>query len=87
MPLSLSDQQLEIVKAAAGLLPPAGRDSFLRSVAGRLADVCPPSDAAVHEACAFVLETRGVGGRGVVPVYSRRCGQGRRAAGEKGRTI
>ncbi len=52
--------------AAATLLPSDGRDSFLRSVANVLADRRAPTDAEVRAAIAFVLETRGIGGRGVL---------------------
>jgi hypothetical protein len=39
MPLSLSDIQLERLLQAAELLPVHARDSFLRSVANRVADL------------------------------------------------
>jgi hypothetical protein len=56
----LSDQQLKTVQTAAAPLPPAARDSFLRSIAGRLVDIATPSDADIAAAVNFVLSTRGI---------------------------
>jgi hypothetical protein len=58
--LSLSDKQMEVVQQAAAMLPTNNRDPFLRSVAGRLADVATPTDYDVATAVTFVLNTRGV---------------------------
>jgi hypothetical protein len=41
-------------------LPPGARDSFLRSIAGRLVDIAAPSDADIAAAVNFVLSTRGI---------------------------
>jgi hypothetical protein len=69
MPLALTDDQMTLITVAAGLLAPQQRGTFLRSVAGRLdamgaGDV--PTDSEIRAACFFVLETRGVGGRGLL---------------------
>jgi hypothetical protein len=58
--LSLSDRSLRVVIKAAEMLPVSQRDSFLRSVAGRLADLHQPSLADVQAAIVFVLNTRGI---------------------------
>jgi hypothetical protein len=58
--LALSDQQFKTVQTAAALLPPAARDSFLGSIAGRLVDIATPSDADIAAAVNFVLSTRGI---------------------------
>jgi hypothetical protein len=58
--LSLSDRQMEQLKTAAALLPIHARDSFLRSVAGRLVDIATPSDHDVAVAVSFVLNCRGI---------------------------
>jgi hypothetical protein len=60
MPLALSDQQLQQVTQAAGLLSPPQRDGFLRSVAGRLAGITRPTSAQLTDALCFVLSERGV---------------------------
>jgi hypothetical protein len=59
-PLSLSDPQLKAVQTAAALLPPGARDSFPRSIAGRLVDIATPSDDDIAAAVNFVLSTRGI---------------------------
>jgi hypothetical protein len=60
-PLALSDSQLRLVMESAALIPVSQRDSFLRSIAGRLCDLpYQPSKADVEEAIRFVLATRGV---------------------------
>jgi hypothetical protein len=59
-PLSLSDWQLLQVRTAAALLPVHARDSFMRSIAGRLADIATPNDDDVAAAVNFVLSTRGI---------------------------
>jgi hypothetical protein len=56
--LALSDQQLKTVQTAAALLPPAARDTFMRSIAGRLVNIATPSDADIAAAASFVLSTR-----------------------------
>jgi hypothetical protein len=61
-PLSLSDEQLDRVMAAAAMLPVSSRDAFLRSVAGRVAGVPNVGIAEVETAIAFVLNSYGVGG-------------------------
>jgi hypothetical protein len=58
--LSLSNHQLRQVQQAAAMLPLNARDSFLRSVAGRLSEIATPSDAQVDHAVRFVLSCRGV---------------------------
>jgi hypothetical protein len=58
--LALSDHQLKQVQQAAALLPPAQRDHFERSVAGRLSAIAFPTDYDVSDAVNFVLGTRGV---------------------------
>ncbi len=57
--LSITDAQLKQLTAAADLLPPDQRSDFLRSVAGRLADV-PITDHEVMKAIGFVLSLYGV---------------------------
>jgi hypothetical protein len=47
-PLSLSDRQLLQVRTTAALLPVHARDSFMRSIAGRLADIATPNDDDVY---------------------------------------
>jgi hypothetical protein len=59
-PLSLSDQQMQRVTAAAALLAPSARDNFLRSIANRLCELASPTDADVAAAVNFVLSTRGI---------------------------
>jgi hypothetical protein len=56
----LSLWALEQVMTAASMLQPGLRDRFLRSVAGRLADVRDPDDHAVRTAIEFVLGCYGV---------------------------
>jgi hypothetical protein len=58
--MSLSDSQLQQVRTASALLPVNARDSFLRSVAGRLADIATPNDDDVAASVNFVLSTRGI---------------------------
>jgi hypothetical protein len=60
MPLSLSDRSLRVVLESAALIPQSQRDSFLRSIAGRLADVPKPTLGDVQQAICFVLATRGI---------------------------
>jgi hypothetical protein len=55
MPLSLSDSQLERLLQAAELLPVNARDSFLRSVANRVADLPQVGTAEIEAAIAVVL--------------------------------
>jgi hypothetical protein len=59
MPLSLTDRQLNQVMRAAQLVPLADRDSFLRSIAGRVNGE-PATDAVIEEAIYFVLCLRGI---------------------------
>ena len=56
--LSLTDQQLNLVKLATTMVPQPDRDNFVRSVAGRLS-AYPPTDAALIAALSFVLQARG----------------------------
>jgi hypothetical protein len=58
--LSLSNHQLQQMQQAAAMLPVNGRDSFLRSVAGRLLAIDTPTDSDVARALSFVLGLRGV---------------------------
>jgi hypothetical protein len=62
MPLSFSDEQLELVTRAAALVSPHDRDHFLRSIANRLGDTANPTDGDIRDAIDFVLNCRGVGG-------------------------
>jgi hypothetical protein len=65
MPLALTDAQLAAVTDAAALLPPTGRDNFLRSVAAVLGANRRPTDGEVRRALLTVLSSRGVAvGRG-----------------------
>jgi hypothetical protein len=57
----ITDQQLDLIKRAARLLPPGETNAFFRSVASRLAGV-DPGDDAVRAAVNFILNNRGVGG-------------------------
>jgi hypothetical protein len=57
--LSLTDQQLDLVKQAATMVPVPDRDNFLRSVAAQLTQRRPPTDTDLAAAIAFVLEGRG----------------------------
>ncbi len=54
------DTQAAQIIAAAQLLPQDSRDTFIRSVTGRLADINKPSNLDVTDAIEFVLNTRGV---------------------------
>jgi hypothetical protein len=74
MPLALSDQQLQQVTQAAGLLSPPARDGFLRSVAGRLAGITRPTNAQLTDALSFVLSARGiaVGRRAFMPELTKK---------------
>jgi hypothetical protein len=58
--LSFSDGQLRLVIKAAEMIPVSQRDSFLRSIAGRLADLHQPTLGDVQAAIVFVLNTRGI---------------------------
>jgi hypothetical protein len=58
--MALTGYQMLLVKQAAALLPTHARDSFLQSVAGRLADLDHITDADMANAVTFVLSTRGV---------------------------
>ena len=58
--VSVRIEALEQVMTAASMLQPGLRDRFLRSVAGRLADVRNPDDHAVRTAIEFVLGCYGV---------------------------
>lgn len=53
-PLSLSDQQLRMIRAAAAALPVSARDEFLQSVARHLAG--EPSDTAITQAINITLD-------------------------------
>jgi hypothetical protein len=53
--IGLSDQQLALVHAAAGTLPIATRDGFLRGVARRLGEI--PTDDAVRAAIDIELQS------------------------------
>jgi hypothetical protein len=53
LPLSFTDDQLELVLTAAASLPRERRDGFLRAVAARLS--AHPSDGEVREAIASAL--------------------------------
>jgi hypothetical protein len=69
--LSLTDSQMNQLQAAAAMLPPGeARQSFIRSVAGRLCErpVIQPTDYAVSRAIQFCLGCRGLAtGREVFP--------------------
>jgi hypothetical protein len=58
--LSLSDQQLQMIMAAAELLPRGNRDSFMRSIASRLSDVDHRSDNELASAVSFILSSHDV---------------------------
>jgi hypothetical protein len=58
--ISLSDYQMQQIRAAAALLPVATRDAFLRSIANRLVEANPITDADLGNAIEFVLSCRGV---------------------------
>jgi hypothetical protein len=60
--MTLTHEQLHEVNMAAAMLPTAQRESFVRSIAGRLRDLptASPCDADVHAAIRFVLSLRGV---------------------------
>lgn len=65
MPLvSFTDDQIAKLKTIAALLPAgAARESFLRSVGNRLADLPhPPNDADIQAALDFDLSCRSVAG-------------------------
>jgi hypothetical protein len=53
-PLSLSDRQLRMIRAAAAALPVSARDEFLQSVARYLAG--EPSNTAITQAINVVLD-------------------------------
>jgi hypothetical protein len=58
--MALTDRQFETVRQAATMLPVHARDSFLRSVAGRLSAIAFPTDYDVSNAVNFVLNCRGI---------------------------
>jgi hypothetical protein len=58
--LSLSDHQLKTLQQAAAMLPVNDRDTFLRSVGGRLSDIATPTDRDIAHAVSFVLSCRGI---------------------------
>jgi hypothetical protein len=58
--MTLTDQQLKTVRQASGLLRPAQRPDFERSVAGRLSAIDFPTDYDVSNAVNFVLGCRGI---------------------------
>jgi hypothetical protein len=59
--ISFNDRQLALVMQAAAMLPVGQRDSFLRSIAGRLGDLpYAPSNADIEKAVVFVLGNYGV---------------------------
>jgi hypothetical protein len=58
--IALTGRQMQQVQQASVLLPVSARDSFLRSVAGRLSEIDTPSDSEVDHAVRFVLSCRGV---------------------------
>lgn len=58
--ISLTDEQLDRVMAAAALLPVTSRDAFLKSVAGRVAGVPHVSMSEIERAIAFVLNNYGI---------------------------
>jgi hypothetical protein len=65
---SLSDEQLDRVMAAAAMLPASRRDSFIRSVAGRVAGLPCVGMAEIETAIRFVLNSYGVApGNNAVP--------------------
>jgi hypothetical protein len=59
-PISFSNRQMALVMRGAEMLPVSQRDTYLRSVAGRLSDLPRPSLADVQAAIVFVLNTRGI---------------------------
>jgi hypothetical protein len=74
--LSLTDKQLDQVTRAAGMLPTADRDAFLRSVAAQLTQR-PPNDSDLAAAISLVLGGRGVSVGSAMfmhePQRSRQC--------------
>jgi hypothetical protein len=54
--ISFSDQQLDMLKRAAALLPPHRRGDFLRQVARRLADAAQSDPLVVHAAMLNALD-------------------------------
>jgi hypothetical protein len=58
--MALTDRQLQTVQQAAAMLPVNARDTFLRSVAGRLSAIETPTDHDVAHAVNFVLGCHGV---------------------------
>lgn len=67
-PLSLSDEQLELVTGAAALLPTHDRDRFLRSIANRIGDLAQPTNDDIRGAIDFVLGCRiGGGNKAFIP--------------------
>jgi hypothetical protein len=57
--LSLTDQQLDLVKQAATMVPVPDRDNFLRSEAAQLVRH-PPTDTDLAAALSFVLQGRDI---------------------------
>ena len=63
MPLfALDDQQLERLMDAAAMLPAHQRDAFVRSVAGRVADIPNFGIGEIECAIQFVLNHYGIAG-------------------------
>jgi hypothetical protein len=58
--MALTDRQLQTVQQAAAMLPVNDRDTFLRSVAGRLSAIAFPTDYDAAHAVNFVLNCRGI---------------------------
>jgi hypothetical protein len=59
---SLSDEELDRLMDAASMLPTHHRDSFVRSVAGRVADIPNFGIAEIECAIQFVLSHYGIAG-------------------------
>jgi hypothetical protein len=57
--VTLTDQQVELIRAAAALVPTPARGQFLRSISNRLNDL-PVTDRDVHDAITLVLSCRGI---------------------------
>jgi hypothetical protein len=56
----LTADQIELVNAAAALVPPARRDAFLYAVASQLSAAAFPLDSEVRSVVQFVLSCYGI---------------------------
>jgi hypothetical protein len=76
-PLSFSDEQLDLVTRAAGLLPTHDRNRFLRSIANRLEDTANPTDFDIRSAIDFILGARlGGGKKAFIPARQKQQAKG-----------